>query len=100
MSTPGDSVYKVLKKPIITEKTAAASSFSNAVVFEVNQKASKEEIKRAVQTAFDVKVKKVRTANLMGKIKRVKNRLGKQPDSKKAYVMLEAGQTIDLVDGL
>lgn len=100
MSTPGESIYKVIKRPIITEKTAAASSFSNAVVFEVNKLATKEEIKRAVQTAFDVKVKKVRTMNNMGKIKRIKNRLGKQPDTKKAYVMLQPGETIDLVEGL
>lgn len=95
MSAPGDSVYRILKKPIITEKSASLGSYANAFVFEVNKKANKHEIKRAVEKIFDVKVEKVRTLNSMGKIKRVKARVGRQPSTKKAYVMLAQGETIE-----
>ena len=100
MSTPGESVYKILKRPLITEKTAIIGSFANAVVFEVDRQANKNEIKRAVEKIFDVKVKKVRTSLKQGKLKRVRARVGRQSDSKKAYVILQAGEKIDLVEDL
>jgi len=100
MSTPGESIFGILKRPLITEKTAVSSSFSNAVVFEVHKQASKSEIKRAVEKIFEVKVKKVRTTNAMGKLKRLRGRIGRQPSWKKAYVMLQPGEKIDLMEGL
>ena len=88
-----------IRHPIITEKATNASE-SGAVVFEVSMRASKPEIKKAVEELFKVKVKSVNTLIAKGKIKRFKGKLGKRKDSKKAYVMLEDGNTIDVSTGL
>ena len=94
------TVHSVLQRPRITEKAALASSTGNSYVFEVHPESTKKDIKKAVEKVFDVKVKSVRTQNYMGKIKRVGARAGRQISWKKAYVSLEAGSTIDLVEGL
>ncbi|MCL4151421.1 UNVERIFIED_CONTAM: hypothetical protein GTU68_043639 [Idotea baltica] len=73
---------------------------NNGVVFEVDKRATKIDIRRAVESAFDVKVKAVRTMNYMGKRKRVKGRVGQQSDWKKAYVSLQEGSSIDMIEGL
>ncbi|TQS73524.1 50S ribosomal protein L23 [Rhodobacteraceae bacterium] len=91
--------YDVIVKPIITEKATLASEHG-AVVFEVAKSASKPEIKTAVETLFDVKVKAVNTSITKGKTKRFRGTPGKRSDVKKAYVMLEDGNTIDVTTGL
>lgn len=88
--------YSILRKPCITEKAASAGT----VVFEVFPKATKPEIKEAVEAAFDVKVKAIRTMNCLGKMKRVKTSIGYRKAWKKAYVTLEDGKSINLVEGL
>ena len=98
MSVDND-FYDLLRRPIITEKATNASE-SGAVVFEVSMGASKPEIKKAVEELFKVKVKCVNTLVSKGKIKRFKGKLGKRKDIKKAYVMLEDGNTIDVSTGL
>ncbi len=100
MSFPGDNIYQVLLRPLVTEKSSLASAYANMTVFEVHPQANKNEIKRAVEKAFSVKVKSVRTQNVPGKLKRIRNRVGHQKSWKKAYVKLAEGETIDLVDGL
>ena len=95
----GVEFYDLLRRPIITEKATNASE-NGAVVFEVAMGASKPEIKRAVEELFKVKVKAVNTVIAKGKIKRFKGKLGKRKDIKKAYVMLEDGNTIDVSTGL
>ncbi len=100
MSSIKKTVFGIFQRPRITEKGAMAGSTNNSFVFQVHPKANKAEIKNAVETIFDVKVKSVRTMNYMGKIKRVGLRSGRQNNWKKAYVALEAGNTIDLVEGL
>ncbi|MGR3723136.1 50S ribosomal protein L23 [Abyssibius alkaniclasticus] len=92
-------LYDVIRKPIITEKATMASEY-NAVVFEVAMDANKPMIKEAVETLFNVKVKAVNTAVTKGKVKRFKGKLGTRKDVKKAYVTLEAGNTIDVSTGL
>jgi large subunit ribosomal protein L23 len=94
------NLYEVLRRPIITEKAAGVGTTHNAVVFEVHPEATKYDIKSAVEKIFDVKVTAVRTVNSMGKLKRGKKSIGRQRASKKAYVSLEKGQTIDIVEGL
>lgn len=94
------SPLHVLKRPRITEKAAIVGSYDNSVVFEVHPRATKTEIKRAVEAAFEVKVASVRTANYQGKVKRVRNSLGRQNAWKKAYVVLAEGSSIDLIEGL
>lgn len=91
--------YDVIRKPIITEKATMASEH-NAVVFEVAIEANKPQIKEAVESLFNVKVKAVNTSITKGKVKRFKGQLGKRKDVKKAYVTLEEGNTIDVSTGL
>jgi len=69
-------------------------------VFEVSMGANKTDIKNAVEDLFKVKVKAVNTSISKGKKKRFRGRMGKQRDIKRAYVMLEEGNTIDVTSGL
>jgi large subunit ribosomal protein L23 len=89
----------VLQKPLITEKGTIAKEDSNQLVFKVDRRANKVEIRRAVEEAFEVKVLKVRTANFSGKKKRMGRYLGRSSDWKKAYVTLAPGQTVDFFEG-
>ena len=91
--------YDIIRRPIVTEKATMASE-SGAVVFEVAMDSSKPIIKEAVEALFNVKVKAVNTTISKGKIKRFKGQLGKRKNTKKAYVMLEDGNTIDVSTGL
>ncbi len=91
--------YDVIRKPIITEK-ATMTSENGAVVFEVAMESNKPQIKEAVEALFGVKVKAVNTTITKGKQKRFRGQLGKRKDVKKAYVTLEAGNTIDVSTGL
>ncbi|MCA3446260.1 MAG: 50S ribosomal protein L23 [Rhodobacter sp.] len=91
--------YDVIKKPVITEKATMASE-ANAVVFQVAMEATKPMIKEAVEAVFGVKVKAVNTTITKGKTKKFRGRPGLRSDRKKAYVTLEAGNTIDVTTGL
>ena len=91
--------YDVIRKPIITEKATLVGE-ANAFVFEVAMDANKPQIKEAVENLFDVKVKAVNTTVTKGKTKRFRGRPGTRSDVKKAYVTLEAGNTIDVSTGL
>jgi len=91
--------YDVIRQPIITEKSTS-QSVNNAVVFEVAIKASKPEIKEAVEALFGVKVKAINTLITKGKIKSFRRILGKRRDIKKAYVTLKDGNMIDIGTGL
>lgn len=92
--------YDVIVKPIITEKATMVNELANAVTFEVAKSASKPQIKDAVEALFNVKVKAVNTVLTKGKTKRFRGRPGVRSDVKKAYVMLEAGNSIDVNTGL
>ena len=91
--------YKIIRKPIVTEKATKLSEF-NKVVFEVMSKSNKNEIKNAVEKLFSVKVKAVNIINIKGKVKRFKGVLGKRNDLKKAVITLEEGNTIDISAGV
>ena len=91
--------YDIIRRPIVTEKATMASE-SGAVVFEVAMDSNKPIIKEAVEALFNVKVKAVNTTISKGKIKRFKGQLGKRKNTKKAYVMQEDGNTIDVSTGL
>jgi len=92
--------YDLIKRPVITEKASMASELSNAVVFQVAMDATKPQIKEAVEAIFGVKVKAVNTTITKGKAKKFRGRAGERSDKKKAYVMLEAGNSIDVSTGL
>lgn len=91
--------YDLIRKPIITEKTAILSEL-NKFTFEVLRSAEKPVIKKAVEEIFSVKVKKINIINVKGKVKRFKGRVGKQSDVKKAVVTLEKDYTIDFTGGV
>lgn len=91
--------YDVIVSPAITEKSTMASE-QNQVVFNVAKKASKPEIKAAVEALFGVKVMAVNTLVRKGKIKRFRGMIGRQSDVKKAIVTLADGQSIDVATGL
>jgi large subunit ribosomal protein L23 len=86
------SAYQIIRRPVITEKGLGVKETEATLVFEVSSKASKTEIKNAVQSIFKVKVDTVRTANFVGKERRRGKFTGFRPDWKKAYVRLKAGQ--------
>jgi large subunit ribosomal protein L23 len=86
------SAYQIIRRPVITEKGLGVKETEATLVFEVSSRASKTEIKNAVQSIFKVKVDTVRTANFVGKERRRGKFTGYRPDWKKAYVRLKAGQ--------
>jgi large subunit ribosomal protein L23 len=91
-------IYDVISAPLITEKGTLVNEEGNQVVFRVRREANKSEIRRAVETLFKVRVKKVRTTNFLGKPRRVGRNLGRKPAWKKAYVTLAEGQRIDFFE--
>ena len=97
--TEKSALYDVIRKPVITEKSTRASE-DNAVVFEVSRGATKPLIREAVETLFGVKVRAVNTALTKGKVKRFRGQIGRRTDTKKAYVTLEEGHSIDVTTGL
>ena len=92
------SIYDIVTSPLITEKGTLVNAAGNQVLFQVRRDANKEEIRRAVETLFKVKVEKVRTLNMLGKTRRVGRNVGRRPAWKKAYVTLAAGQRIDFFE--
>lgn len=94
------SLYQVLKRPLVTEKTNALRDTKNDYAFEVASNANKVEIRKAVETLFGVKVKSVRTAVVRGKYRRTRQGLGQRPNWKKAIVTLIEGQSIELFEGV
>jgi large subunit ribosomal protein L23 len=92
--------YRVIKRPLITEKGMRGNEENNTVVFQVDRKANKLLIKQAVEALFQVKVLEVHTLNVRGKKKRVRMREGSKPDWKKAYVTLREGDTITFFEGV
>lgn len=91
--------YDTILSPVITEKATLASDH-NQVVFKVADKATKPEIKAAVEALFNVKVTAVNTLVRKGKTKRFRGIAGRQKDFKKAIVTLAEGHSIDVTTGL
>ncbi len=85
----------VLLGPVISEKSSIAAESDSRIVFKVRKDATKNQIKKAVELMFDVKVNSVQVLNVKGKVKRFGRALGKRSDWKKAYVKLEPGHDID-----
>ncbi len=94
------TAYDVLRRPVITEKATLAREAENAVVFEVDPRSTKTEIKRAVEKAFGVGVVEVRTVIVRGKRARVGRFVGRKRNWKKAYVTLKEGDHIQFFEGV
>ena len=92
--------YDIIKRPVISEKTSIQKEAANQVSFEVDRRANRVEIKRAIEKIFNVRVSSVRTIQVKGKIKQRGRIVGKRKDWKKAVVKLSPGQRIDFFDGV
>jgi len=94
-------VQDVIRRPLITEKSQIQRDDTNTVAFEVDRRANKIDVKRAVEAQFKVKVAEVRVASMHGKVRRQGRFVGRQPDWKKAFVRLAAGEkTIEFFEGV
>ncbi|MCL6476835.1 MAG: 50S ribosomal protein L23 [Peptococcaceae bacterium] len=95
MKNPRD----IIKKPLITEKSMDLVG-ENKYTFIVDLNSNKIEIRKAVEELFKVKVEKVHTIRYKGRMKRVRGRMGRTPDYKKAIVTLKAGDKIEIFEGV
>ena len=91
---------EIIKRPLITEKTSIQKELYNQLTFEVDRRANRIEIKRAIETAFNVKVSEVKTIQVTGKTKQRGRIVGKRRDWKKAIVRLMPGERIDFFEGV
>jgi large subunit ribosomal protein L23 len=98
-AAPDSRHYDIVLAPHITEKSTMLSEH-NSVVFKVAPKATKPEIKAAVEALFNVKVTNVNTLVSKGKSKRWKGAPYRRSDVKKAIVTLAEGQSIDITEGV
>ena len=89
----------MIKRPLVTEKSFSVQAEENVYAFAVDVRASKNDVRRAVEALFDVEVLGVRTLIMRGKVKRFGRSFGKRPNWKKAYVQVAAGQTIPVFEG-
>lgn len=89
--------YYIIRKPLVTEKGSDLQAAANSFVFEVAPDANKVEIRKAVETLFEVNVVKVSTMLRKGKVKGLGWRTWKRPDNKRAIVKLQDGQSIDFI---
>ena len=92
--------YKVIKRPLLTEKNDRLRELQNQYCFEVAVEANKHDVKAAVESLFGVKVKAVRLLNRLGKVKRMGKSSGKRASWKKAFVSLREGDVIELYEGV
>lgn len=93
-------VYKVIKRPLITEKANLHKELSNQIALEVDRRANKIEIRRAVETLLKTEVLEVKTMNVQGKTRRVGRNVGRRSNWKKAIVRLAPGKRIEFFEGV
>ena len=89
--------YSVIVRPIVTEKGVEKKESERTLCFEVHPEANKTEIKQAVEGLFKVKVEDVRTLTFEGKLRRRGRYSAYKSDWKKAFVVLEKGQKLELI---
>jgi large subunit ribosomal protein L23 len=94
-------IQEVIRRPLITEKSTQLRDEKNVIAFEVDRRANKIDVKRAVEAQFKVKVAEVRIALVHGKTRRQGRFVGQRPDWKKAYVRLREGEKpIEFFEGM
>ncbi|HBT20969.1 MAG TPA: 50S ribosomal protein L23 [Peptococcaceae bacterium] len=94
-----DRAEDIILKPVISEKSMELIG-ENKYTFWVDKRANKVQIKKAIEELFDVKVEKVTTMNVKGKLKRFGRNVGRTPNRKKAIVKLREGDKIEIFEGL
>jgi len=92
--------YRIIRKPLLTEKCHDLKERHNQVAFRVEAAATKSDIKAAIERIFKVKVAAVNTVNVTGKEKRLGKNVGRRSDWKKAIVTLKAGEKIEIIEGV
>jgi large subunit ribosomal protein L23 len=92
-------MYHIIRRALITEKSTIAKD-ENKYVFEVDRRANKIEVAKAVEKLFKVKVLDVHVMNVTGKKKRVGKIMGEKPSWKKAVVTLAPGSRIEIHEGV
>lgn len=92
-------IREIILHPLMTEKMSNLQEDENKVAFVVDKKVNKIEIRKAIEKRFDVKVKKVATINVTGKVKRLGRFEGRRSHWKKAIVTLKEGFHIDFFEG-
>ncbi len=92
---------QVIRRPLLSEKVMEQKETQNIVAFEVDSRANKIEVKKAVEAQFkDVKVEDVRILRGHGKVRRQGRWVGRRSDWKKAYVRLKEGSKIEFFEGV
>ena len=92
--------HQVIIRPVISEKSYGLIETANQYTFQVDKRANKNQIKRAIESAFDVRVRKVNTSNVKSKPKRQGLTRGRTATWKKAVVRLADGERIELFEGV
>jgi len=90
------NVYEIIKGPVISEKATMLNQKLNKFMLKVHPQANKMQIKEAIQRLFDVKVEKVNTLNRAGKSYRVRRTIVQGPTTKRVFVTLKEGYSIDI----
>jgi large subunit ribosomal protein L23 len=94
------NAHEIIKRPLITEKTNIQKETANQVSFEVDRRANRVQIRKAIEEIFKVHVSGVRTLQVRGKVKQRGRIVGKRRDWKKAVVTLMPGERIDFFEGV
>jgi large subunit ribosomal protein L23 len=94
------NVYDVIQRPLVTEKSNIAREGVNVVTLAVNPRATKYDIRSAVESLFSVQVLAVHTMRQPRKTRRVGKTAGRKPEWKKAIVQLAEGQSIEFFEGV
>ena len=92
--------YRIIRRPVVTEKGTRIKDDYNQLVFEVDPRSNKSEIKKAVEKVFNVTVLSVHTQNRLGKKKRVGRTQGRRKSWKKAIVTLKEGHRVEFFEGV
>ena len=93
-------IYTVIRKPLVTEKSTIARDEENKYLFEVDRRATKIDIRNAVEKIFKVHVVNVHTMNMTGKKKRIGKIAGRKRNWKKAVITLTPGGLIEVHEGV
>ena len=91
---------QVIQKPLVTERSMTMRDEESKYAFQVHPRATKPEIRKAIEELFEVKVVAVTTQNVLGKVKRLGRHSGRRPSWKKAVVKLAQGQKLDIYDAV
>ena len=97
------TLYEILRRPLITEKSNYQSRKLNQYAFEVADSANRTQVKDAIETIFDVKVESVNIINTpakRGRRSRSRRLMVRRPGYKKAIVTLQSGQTLEIFEGV